>query len=137
MESGTSKDGHNNIEARTSSDVPQTLHTEVLKQTTLHRIDLGDSVVYANILVVTIFGAIYCAAWNFHFPTAAESILWKVSSLMTTVLPVFVAYSHRKFYGSDKWVVVEIVAVFIYVPIRLYLLVEVFAGLRSLPISAY
>ena len=138
MESGTSEDRHNDIEARTSSDVLQALHTQVPEQTTSDDILLSDSVISACNLVMSLFGAIHCAAWNFHFPSAAESILWKVSSFLTMVLPVLIGYYlDRSWHASNLWNVGGIVMSFIYVPVRLYLLVGVFAGLRLLPISAY
>ncbi|KAF7369961.1 hypothetical protein MSAN_00625900 [Mycena sanguinolenta] len=38
-------------------------------------------------LVGTMFGAVHCAAWNAVFPTGREMWIWRVSSLMITVLP--------------------------------------------------
>jgi hypothetical protein len=40
-------------------------------------------------LAVMIFGAIHLAAWNFAFPSQAEQILWRISSIVITVLPLF------------------------------------------------
>ncbi|KAE9369080.1 hypothetical protein N431DRAFT_469014 [Stipitochalara longipes BDJ] len=39
----------------------------------------------------TIFGAIHCLAWNFHFPTHAETLAWRVCSVMTSALPLLSA----------------------------------------------
>lgn len=36
----------------------------------------------------TLFGGLHCLAWNFDFPTRIEALLWKVSSVATTVLPL-------------------------------------------------
>ncbi|KAK9414387.1 hypothetical protein SUNI508_11229 [Seiridium unicorne] len=35
-----------------------------------------------------IFGAFHCLAWNFAFPSRAELILWKTSSIASAIVPV-------------------------------------------------
>ncbi|GLB44560.1 hypothetical protein LshimejAT787_1701870 [Lyophyllum shimeji] len=37
----------------------------------------------------TIFGALHCIAWSFQFPSDAEEILWRLSSIAVTCLPVY------------------------------------------------
>jgi hypothetical protein len=37
---------------------------------------------------VMLFGAIHLSAWNFIFPSSAERILWRTSSVAITILPV-------------------------------------------------
>jgi hypothetical protein len=32
----------------------------------------------------TLFGVVHCLAWNFHFPSATEMLLWRMSSVMAT-----------------------------------------------------
>jgi hypothetical protein len=36
----------------------------------------------------SMFGVIHCAGWNLLFPTSAERKLWRVASLIVTILPV-------------------------------------------------
>ena len=36
----------------------------------------------------TLFGGFHCLAWKFHFPTSVELQLWRICSVMMTVLPV-------------------------------------------------
>ncbi|KAJ7450774.1 hypothetical protein FB451DRAFT_1285094 [Mycena latifolia] len=44
--------------------------------------------------VGTIFGAIHCAAWKAHFPSADEMWLWRACSLLIAVIPVTMAASY-------------------------------------------
>ncbi|KAF8950661.1 hypothetical protein BDZ97DRAFT_2027258 [Flammula alnicola] len=39
-------------------------------------------------LIGVVFGAIHCAGWNFLFPSHAELILWRISSLVIIVVPL-------------------------------------------------
>ena len=34
-----------------------------------------------------IFGALHCIAWNFHFPSHIEQLLWRIGSLTITLIP--------------------------------------------------
>ena len=36
------------------------------------------------------FGAIHCIAWHFSFPTYAELLMWRISSVAITVVPVYI-----------------------------------------------
>lgn len=40
------------------------------------------------ILGGTLFGGLHCLAWDFDFPTKAESVLWRVCSVVTSILPL-------------------------------------------------
>ena len=94
-------------------------------------------------IVAMLFGGIHCAGWHFPFPSHAELIIWRVSSLILLIVPC-----------TGVLLVVEVVmdvtdtireitmAVFmfgtvIYVLARLTLLVEAFITLRHLPLGAY
>jgi hypothetical protein len=35
-----------------------------------------------------VFGGLHCLAWNFEFPTGAELMTWRVTSLTSAILPV-------------------------------------------------
>ncbi|TRX93761.1 hypothetical protein FHL15_005437 [Xylaria flabelliformis] len=37
-----------------------------------------------------VFGGIHLIAWNFEFPSLAELMLWRASSLMSTILPLII-----------------------------------------------
>ncbi|MCJ1263857.1 hypothetical protein MMC22_003727 [Lobaria immixta] len=36
----------------------------------------------------TVFGGLHCFAWNFHFPTPVEALVWRICSILTTVVPL-------------------------------------------------
>lgn len=45
--------------------------------------------VYFITAVTMAYGALHCAAWNFHFPTALERTLWRICSVLSIfVLPI-------------------------------------------------
>lgn len=83
------------------------------------------------------FGALHIAAWNFHFPSPTEQLLWRISSVSCTCLiTCFVAY----WYASDKFRS-DGVFYFIFIPlyllVRMYMFVEMFVSLRAVPESVY
>ena len=52
-----------------------------------------DDFVFADIIVLGVgiyFGAIHCIAWHFSFPTHAELLMWRVSSVAITAVPVYI-----------------------------------------------
>ncbi|KAK4164006.1 hypothetical protein QBC43DRAFT_289245 [Cladorrhinum sp. PSN259] len=102
-----------------------------------------------------IFGAMHFLAWNLEFPTTIEATLWRVSSVVTTAWPVYMLLTiepvlkrlgaiHRCFlyfvHTELKWAPVryaQYVFVLAMVLGRLYLIVEGFTSLRSLPRGCY
>jgi hypothetical protein len=115
----------------------------------------------------TVFGSIHLLAWSYTFPSSTERILWRVSTLAVTCIPLVLAgltiiitwiyYSER----SDRldkldqrnwlesiellfwwlllltWFIFFFLGSFLYVAFRLILLVLPFLSLRSLPPDAY
>ena len=52
-----------------------------------------NSVLIADIIVLGVgicFGAIHCIAWGFPFPTHAELLMWRMSSVAITAVPVYI-----------------------------------------------
>jgi len=108
-------------------------------------------------LFAMIFGAVHCIAWSFEFPTPTEQLLWRISSLAITCLPVLILAMHWLGFSFEdlpqtlmtkdsslvKWlsavvlVVVYILLSTLYVLARVALLVMAFTSLRSLPPDAY
>jgi hypothetical protein len=35
-----------------------------------------------------LFGLLHCAAWDFHFPTPVERLLWRIAAVETSLLPL-------------------------------------------------
>lgn len=101
-----------------------------------------------------LFGAVYIAGWNISFPTEIERILWRVCTLMTLSLVAAFwlvdagveLYQRKKIkvLGNEgKMAVTPVkmalysIITMIYVAIRLYILIEPFVCLRSLPPNAF
>lgn len=100
-----------------------------------------------SISVVGLFyGGVHLAAWNYHFPTPAEQILWQVSALATAIaastfvlslcLSVFVTTNNSKWVGKICGIVFGI-GVFPCFVFRVYLIFEAFFALRRLPVGSY
>jgi hypothetical protein len=109
------------------------------------RPDYGHELDFMAILFGTVLlGGIHVAAWDFEFPTYAEQIAWRCSSMICTF-----ALSAGHFFviivdnvlrnGIDEWLhkSLVVVAIVLYLFARLFLLVELFRTLCFLPPSAY
>lgn len=111
--------------------------------------DEDNGEILALLCGLMIFGGIHIAAWKFDFPSHAEQILWKASSLWCTlgsiVLILLILLLEFEFI-SDKVTerLLSVMAktftaiyIVLYILARLYLLVEIFRTLCFLPPSAY
>lgn len=89
----------------------------------------------------TLFGGLHCLAWNFQFPTPGETIAWRVSAVLITVTPVFLALFFTLDIDSDMESIVSatvfLIGIFAYVLARLSIIVEVFRTLLYLPPDAF
>ncbi|KAI1422278.1 hypothetical protein F5Y12DRAFT_799684 [Xylaria sp. FL1777] len=114
-------------------------------------------------VVSTVHAAVHVAGWSFSFPTRAESIIWRVASLILLffmftggVIPVISTEPWFDFEFTLLWVWVRKtnvqdptwirryllrrisdVTYALYTTARVLLFVEVFIAFRSLPASAY
>ncbi|KAF2833866.1 hypothetical protein CC86DRAFT_462124 [Ophiobolus disseminans] len=101
-----------------------------------------------GIVVSLGFAALHVVAWQFHFSTTAELWLWRVSSVLCTLTPLFIAM----LLGRETLMVPQpgtstemetstAVMVFIlgiiYTIGRIYMFVEMFISLRAVPSSVY
>lgn len=117
--------------------------------------------VWGVIIGGTVFGGLHCFAWNFYFPTPVEALVWRICSILTTVVPLasfpffhwleFLFKSVLVLANNIRWVrnLVEkdldiakfldwnVVLIIIYVPARLFLMIEIFRTLFFLPPGAF
>ena len=99
-------------------------------------------------ILMTLFGAIHCLAWNSPFPSLAEQLSWRICSLITTSLPAFFCCvvgfcsSDRVEEISDgdldaKKTLYVVTLMISYAVPRLILIVLTFTALREQPPDAY
>jgi hypothetical protein len=103
--------------------------------------DAGFWVIQAMILGATVFGGIHVGAWNFHFPTSVELVLWRVASVYSAacgpiILLMGVLLALSEDLEKHRLLIVQIL-VFMYITARLVLLVETFRTLFFLPPLAF
>ncbi|MCJ1256716.1 hypothetical protein MMC24_004540 [Lignoscripta atroalba] len=99
-----------------------------------------------------LFGAVYVAGWNISFPTHTEQIVWRIcTAILLSLVVAFWAvdaavelHQRRKMVPEDQKVAITpakmalyALIVMVYMTIRIYILVEPFVCLRSLPAVAY
>jgi hypothetical protein len=102
--------------------------------------DQSNKAVLGALVASMAFGAIHCIAWLFSFPSRMEQLIWKMSSITITGVPVFIATFIFVVDGLPKIARVPIVNLFFLSPIlyllaRVVLLVLALMALRSLPPS--
>jgi hypothetical protein len=108
-----------------------------------------------TLLASVMFGAVHCVAWNFQFATEIEKTLWRVASLVSTLILMIHPLVHTLKAVFTTWVPVPVgllvvkkplrialgsltlVAMVGYVVARLFLMVETFRSLFSLPPGAF
>ena len=92
-------------------------------------------------ITAVIFGGLHLLAWNYDFPTAEETMMWRCSCIAIMVLPplfyVWVIIRHVEFDGSNSIDFIGIFITFAYLVARTYNLLEVFFSLRSTPPALY
>lgn len=99
-----------------------------------------------SLLISVVFGGIHVAAWGNSLPTALEGKLWKVSSILSTVITPTFFYIIRS-HGRFQWprqsflgrlrLYTSLSVGVVYVLLRLILVIEPFVALRSAPRGVY
>ena len=92
------------------------------------------------LIIVLAFAALHLAGWNFYFPTRTEKILWRVASAICAGSSIFIVAAIAvpdNVTKSGPFASMTASAVVLYILVRVYLLVEVFVGLRSVPTDVY
>ena len=106
--------------------------------------DAGLSFGFGMILVTMVFGGIHCIAWSFAFPSPTEQLLWRISSIAITGIPL--AFIGIVVIGDQLdndnpvktiLLITLLLLIFLYPIFRILLLVLSLSTLRSLPLSAY
>ncbi|KAJ6449524.1 hypothetical protein C8R45DRAFT_1224357 [Mycena sanguinolenta] len=100
-------------------------------------------------LVGTVFGAVHCAAWNAVFPTLAEMWIWRTSSLVIVAIPGLISLLRmiiaiiEVYWGKNVSAPVDsavgvifLLAIPLYIAVRIILIALSLVDLRSLPESA-
>jgi hypothetical protein len=106
------------------------------------------------ICVATVFGAIHCIAWSFHFATLQERWVWRISAILVSSLPILFLLVTLILGGLNAennmtWkkilmclmgssaLLVWAAIIPLYLIARIALLVLPFIALRALPPGAY
>ena len=94
------------------------------------------------LLVGVCFGSIHCIAWHFSFPTHTELLMWRISSVAITVVPIniflgFILGSYMDSVNYTAEIVLILPHVTLYILARAVTLVLAFTSLRDLPPGAY
>ena len=105
-----------------------------------------DQIGIADIIILGVgicFGAIHCIAWSFSFPTDAELLMWRISCVAITAVPVYFLLVFFLGAGLNIDIASGIVAIttlpilILYIIARAVTLVLAFISLRGLPLGAY
>ena len=95
------------------------------------------------LLVGVCFGAIHCIAWHFSFPTNRELLMWRISSVAITAVPIYIplmfylGLSLSNTFGDAVTYFSPLSGGILYIIARAVTLVLAFTSLRDLPPGAY
>ena len=110
----------------------------------------GEHFAIADFMVLGVgicFGAIHCIAWHFSFPTPTELLMWRISSVAITALPIYMPLifflgiwlnnTDFKKLGDAVLYFGPISGGILYIIARAVTLILAFTSLRGLPPGAY
>ena len=109
----------------------------------------SDNAVVADVVVLVVgacFGAIHCIAWIFSFPTHIELLMWRISSVAITAVPIYIPLILLLAFLAGlmdfDYTMIAVVssilpAGILYILARAVTLVLAFTSLRDLPPGAY
>lgn len=105
--------------------------------------DKGILVPLVMVLTFVVYGAIHLLAWQYHFPTRAESILWRTASVATASSGLIVLAFNVTSDGEDDYMHVIFILLIAMVLCsmsaiaRAFLFFESFRVLPNSPASVY
>ena len=111
----------------------------------------GGYYIPADIIVLGVgfcFGAIHCIAWRFSFPTPTELLMWRISCVAITAVPVYIplmillgillaGLTDFDKSGTTFFYFGPLLGGILYIIARAVTLVLAFTSLRDLPPGAY
>ena len=109
----------------------------------------SDNAVVADVIVLVVgacFGAIHCIAWIFSFPNHIELLMWRISSVAITAVPIYIPLMLLLAFLAGlmdfEYTMIAVVssilpAGILYILARAVTLVLAFTSLRDLPPGAY
>ena len=110
----------------------------------------GEYFTIADIIVLGVgvcFGAIHCTAWHFSFPTNRELLMWRISSVAITAVPIYIPLTiflsiwlSNMDFDKSAFAVLHFGPLsggILYIIARAVTLVLAFTSLRDLPPGAY
>jgi hypothetical protein len=100
------------------------------------------------IIIVTLaglYGALHAICWHSHFPSSAEQVLWRASSVIIAIGPLMLSFTLPLVQTKEdkEWQIVfpllliAGICAITYGGARIFILAEAFISLRSLPVGAY
>lgn len=115
-----------------------------LSQRIWQEIDIRSPV---RVIVCGLFGTILSTCWNFDFPSRAERLLWRIFSTLNLVtyllfIILYLVYRHYLDKGMT-WAqalthkLISLLILFLFIVARIFVLVEMFISLRSVPEDVY
>ena len=94
-----------------------------------------------------LYGTAHASAWNSHFPTLLERLLWRIScfvlllpAIVTTIKLITQKMPNRRHVDYYMSIAVHILmhpVLLVYFSARIFLVVESFISVRNLPNGAY
>jgi len=96
-----------------------------------------------QILIAFAFGGMHLLGWRFYFTTTLELWMWRASSLGCLVLPLImfsIGYLDLRKRSRKMKMVVDFAWQMFFIPYalcRLYMFIEMFVGLRAVPVGVY